>query len=137
MLLHHNSNRFRPFQDKSKESNSINSQKKMIFAIFSYLGHLSGPLGPQFQNSATCVNAARCYPTVIGSVLDHFQPNQKTQIGLGVQKVCVCIYFLFFLSVKSSQKGVKKKFDFFFDFFLLRITEFAKKWNKKSKICVR
>ena len=48
LLLQHNRNRFRPFPAKSNDSNSINSRKNLIFAIFSHLGHLSGPLGPNF-----------------------------------------------------------------------------------------
>ena len=70
---------------------------------------------------STCENGGRWYSTIIGTVLDHFQPNQMTQIGLGVQKVCFCNFFRFLLSV--SQKGAKKNFENFYCFFLLRMTQ--------------
>ena len=90
---------------------------------------------------STCENGGRWYSTIIGTVLDHFQPNQMTQIGLGVQKVCFCInFFRFLLSVKS-QKGAKKKFEKFYCFFLLRMTQkfsiffiFFQKFQKSPKV---
>ena len=59
-----------------------------------------------FHDFPDCENPVR-------NVLDHFQPNQMTQIGLGVQKVCFC-------NLCQSQKGAKKNFEKFSCFFLLR-----------------
>ena len=56
MLLHRNRNRVRPFTVDSNDPNSINSQKKVISAIFIHIGHLSGPLG----HIADLMNSVRC-----------------------------------------------------------------------------
>ena len=108
MGLHHNRNRFRPFAAKSNDPNSINSPKSHFWDIFGHIGHLLNLLG----QISTCENGGRWYSTIIGTVLDHFQPNQMTQIGLGVQKVCFCIFFRFLLSVrvKKEPKKISKNF---------------------------
>ena len=74
----------------------------------------------------TCENGGRWYSTIIGTVLDHFQPNQMTQIGLGVQKVCFCNFFRFLLSVRVK-KELKKNSKFFIAFSCLE-------WLKNSQI---
>ena len=65
--------------------------------------------------------------TIIGTVLDHFQPNQMTQIGLGVQKVCFCNFFRFLLSV-----GVKKEPKKIKIFFLIFLAQNRKKKSQKK-----
>ena len=81
--------------------------------IFDFMG-LSDPSGPNFH-------MREWWPMVLNhnrNRLDHFQPNQMTQIGLGVQKV------------SESKRSQKKKFEKFYCFFLIRI---AKK-NRKKKL---
>ena len=117
------------------DPNSINSPKSHFWDIFGHIGHLLNHLG----QISTCENGGRWYSTIIGTVLDHFQPNQMTQIGLGVQKVCFFDFFRFLLSVKS-QKGAKKNFEKFYCFFLLRMTQkfsiffFFQKFQKSPKV---
>ena len=108
MVLNHNRNRFRPFPAKSNDSNWIDSRKNVIFAIFTFLA-LLGPISEFCQ-------MYECSP-----VLDHFQPNQMTQIGLGVQKVCFGNFFRFLLSVRVKKEP--KKLEKFSTFFLLRMTK--------------
>ena len=76
MLLDHNMNPFRSFAVKSNDPNSINSPKSHFWDIFGHIGHLLTLLG-QISMVADEI-------PIIGTVLDHFQPNQMTQIGLGV-----------------------------------------------------
>ena len=108
ILRHHNMNRFKPFAVKSNDSNSIISLKSQFLVIFSHIGDLLTIVGP----ISTWANGGRWDSTIIGTVLDHFQPNQMTQIGLGVQKVCFCNFFRFLLSVrvKKEPKKISKIF---------------------------
>ena len=93
-FLHHNMNRFIPFTVKSNDPNSINSPKSHLWDIFNHIGHSRD----QFLNFSTCVNGGRCYYTIIGIVLDHFQPNQIIQIRSIVKK----IWFLLFLAILGT-----------------------------------
>ena len=108
MVLNRNRNRFRPFPAKSNDPNSINSPKSHFWDIFGHIGHLLILLG----QISTCEISGRWYSTIIGTVLNHFQPNQMTQIGLGVQKVCFRNFFRFLLSVrvKKAPKKISKNF---------------------------
>ena len=76
-------NSFKPFQVKSNDSNSIISLKSQFWVIFSHIGDLLTIVGP----ISTCANGGRWDSTIIGTVLDHLQPNQMMQIRSIVQKV--------------------------------------------------
>ena len=112
MGLHHNRNRFRPFAAKSNDPYSINSQKSHFWDSFGHIGHLLGQI-------STCENGGRWYSTIIGTVLDHFQPNQMTQIGLGVQKVCFSKNVIAFSCLEWLKKFSKL-------FFFSKISKFPK-----------
>ena len=68
--------------------------QKVTFGTFSAILGTFWHSRAQFLNFATCVNGGQCCYSIIGIVLDHFQPNQMIQIRSIVEKR----WFLIFLA---------------------------------------